>query len=137
MECDYITMHAELIYTVLQQMRTFSYKCCKYFYYSDEKLVLSNMYQLKENAVTKRQHNLTQNKSKLGIMQFNDILIDADNEGSLKKGAAEVVSRLRPEWGNREGFKFKIFSDGITNKLIGVYIEGKNNSNKYSAHSKY
>ena len=59
-------------------------------------------------------------------MQFNDISIDADHEHSLKEGASDVVSRLRPEWGERNGFKYKIFSDGITNKLIGVYLEGKN-----------
>ena len=60
-------------------------------------------------------------------MQFNDISIKADHEDSLKEGASDVVSRLRPEWGARNGFQFKIFSDGITNKLIGVYIEGKHN----------
>ena len=59
-------------------------------------------------------------------MQFNDISIDADHEHSLKEGASDVVSRLRPEWGERNSFQFKIFSDGITNKLIGVYVQGKN-----------
>lgn len=59
-------------------------------------------------------------------MQFNDISIDADSEIHLKEGASDVVSRLRPEWGPKSGFQFKIFSDGITNKLVGVYVEGIN-----------
>ena len=66
-------------------------------------------------------------KINAGIMQFNDISIDADHEHSLKEGASDVVSRLRPEWGARNAFQFKIFSDGITNKLVGVYVEGRNN----------
>ena len=57
-------------------------------------------------------------------MQFDDISIDADDEIRLKDGASEIVSRLRPEWGTRNDFRFKIFSDGITNKLVGVFVEG-------------
>ena len=58
-------------------------------------------------------------------MQFDDISIDADDEIRLKDGASEIVSRLRPEWGTRNKFQFKIFSDGITNKLVGVFVEGR------------
>ena len=65
-------------------------------------------------------------KREARIMQFNDISIDADSEILLKEGASDVVSRLRPEWGSKTGFQFKIFSDGITNKLVGVYVEGIN-----------
>ena len=57
-------------------------------------------------------------------MQFDDISIDADDVSRLKDGASEIVSRLRPKWGTRNNFLFKIFSDGITNKLVGVFIEG-------------
>ena len=57
-------------------------------------------------------------------MQFNDISIDADDVSRLKDGASEIVSRLRPKWGTRNNFQFKVFSDGITNKLVGVFIEG-------------
>ena len=59
-------------------------------------------------------------------MEFDDISIDADNVRKLKDGASEIVSRLRPEWGSKNNFQFKIFSDGITNKLVGVYVEGMN-----------
>ena len=69
---------------------------------------------------------ISKHKPKFNIMQFEDIEIDADNEKSLKEGASKVVSRLRPEWGEINGFKYKIFSDGITNKLVGVYIDGEN-----------
>ena len=69
---------------------------------------------------------ISKHKPKFNIMQFDDIEIDADNEKSLKEGASKVVSRLRPEWGEISGFKYKIFSDGITNKLVGVYIDGEN-----------
>ena len=58
-------------------------------------------------------------------MQFDDISIDADDVNRLKDGASEIVSRLRPKWGTRNNFLFKIFSDGITNKLVGVFIEGE------------
>ena len=56
-------------------------------------------------------------------MDFSDIVINGDLECDLKEGASEIVSRLRPEWGLRAHFKHKVFSDGLTNKLIGVYIE--------------
>ena len=58
-------------------------------------------------------------------MLFDDLSIDADDESKLKNGASEIVSRLRPEWGTRNNFQFKIFSDGITNKLVGVFVEGR------------
>ena len=81
-------------------------------------------------ATTKRQKIIVPNRIKIGlttIMQFDDISIDADDECRLKDGASEVVSRLRPEWGSRNNFQFKIFSDGITNKLVGVFVDGKLN----------
>ena len=64
-------------------------------------------------------------------MQFNVISIDADDVSRLKDGASEIVSRLRPKWGTRNNFLFKIFSDGITNKLVGVFIEGASFSIEY------
>ena len=76
----------------------------------------------------KNQQKIVPKNIKKGLsirMQFDDISIDADNEIRLKDGASEIVSRLRPEWGKRNKFQFKIFSDGITNKLVGVFVEGK------------
>ena len=51
-----------------------------------------------------------------------DITIDITSEAGLAAGAKEVISRLRPKW--RE-VKWKTFNDGITNKLIGGWEEGK------------
>lgn len=58
-------------------------------------------------------------------MEHIDIMINANLETNLKDGASEIVSRLRPEWGSKTRFIHKTFSDGLTNKLVGVYIEGR------------
>ena len=71
------------------------------------------------------QHSLQKKTVKSDIMQLNDIRINADHETTLSEGASEIISRIRPDWGLRTHFKHKIFSDGITNKLVGVYIEGR------------
>ena len=85
-----------------------------------------NMPHSEENGKEMQSHqNNSHNKaSKSEIMQLDDILINADLESTLKEGASEIVSRIRPGWGSRTHFKHNIFSDGITNKLVGVYIEG-------------
>ena len=54
-----------------------------------------------------------------------DIVVDIDSEESLKAGASKVVSKVKPEWPVTD-FKFKIFTDGISNKLIGIYVQNKN-----------
>ena len=41
----------------------------------------------------------------------------------LHKGALEVVRAIRPDWPESE-LNYKIFTDGITNRLIGVYKNG-------------
>ena len=59
-------------------------------------------------------------------MNFADISVNASTDQSLKEGASEVVARLQPQWGcPATYFKYKIFSDGLTNKLVGVYVEDK------------
>ena len=58
-------------------------------------------------------------------MNLDDISINADDDDSLKKGASNVVSKIRPHWGPASCLKHKIFSDGITNKLVGVYPNGE------------
>ncbi|XP_022198571.1 ethanolamine kinase 1 [Nilaparvata lugens] len=42
------------------------------------------------------------------------------DESDLLKGAAEIISTLRPRW-NLEHSTFKLFTDGITNKLVGCF----------------
>ena len=58
------------------------------------------------------------------VKQFPKIFIDGDTEESLKEGAAQIVGLIKPDW-KKEEFQYKIFTDGISNKLIGTYI-GKN-----------
>ena len=55
------------------------------------------------------------------IVSKLDITIDIASDASVAAGAKEVVSHLRPKW--RE-IKWKTFTDGITNKLIGGWEEG-------------
>lgn len=42
------------------------------------------------------------------------------DESDLLKGAAEIIATLRPHW-NLEHSTFKLFTDGITNKLVGCF----------------
>ena len=58
------------------------------------------------------------------VKQFPQIFIDGDTEESLKEGAAQIVSLIKPDW-KKEEFQYKIFTDGISNKLIGTYIGKK------------
>ena len=49
---------------------------------------------------------------------FFDITIDALTKESLDQGCIEVLSHVRPEWPSGE-VQLKIFTDGLTNKLVG------------------
>ena len=53
-----------------------------------------------------------------------DIVVDIESEESLKVGAGQVVAKVKPGWIVQD-FKFKIFTDGISNKLIGIYVQDK------------
>uniref|UniRef100_A0A0K2V4Z9 ethanolamine kinase n=1 Tax=Lepeophtheirus salmonis TaxID=72036 RepID=A0A0K2V4Z9_LEPSM len=55
------------------------------------------------------------------IIDLKDIHVSSESLHSLKKGASSIVSKIRPLWDNHE---YKIFNDGLTNKLIGVYPKG-------------
>ena len=46
-------------------------------------------------------------------------------EDRLHDGARELISKIRPEWPLNK-LLFKIFTDGITNRLIGVYVDPRN-----------
>ncbi|XP_066592107.1 ethanolamine kinase 1 [Prorops nasuta] len=46
-----------------------------------------------------------------------DITID---ENEINKGATEIIKKIRPYW-PMDQLYFKVFTNGITNKLIGVY----------------
>lgn len=49
------------------------------------------------------------------------------DENKLEEGALAVLKHVRPEW-DISNVKFKIFTDGISNKLIGAYL-GDNKRN--------
>lgn len=44
------------------------------------------------------------------------------NVDQLREGALEIIRIIRPNWPENK-LKYKIFTDGITNRLIGVYID--------------
>ncbi|XP_017875611.1 ethanolamine kinase [Ceratina calcarata] len=49
-----------------------------------------------------------------------DITVD---ENEIVAGAKEIIKKIRPTW-SLDKLNFKIFTDGITNKLIGVWYVG-------------
>lgn len=55
-------------------------------------------------------------------VDLNDLSVSFETETELKEGASHIVSILRPQW-KKECHKYKLFSDGMTNKLVGVYVE--------------
>ncbi len=57
----------------------------------------------------------------LGVKYFPELTIDFSTEENLKAGAKKVVGFIRPDWPQQE-FQYKIFTDGISNKLLGVYL---------------
>jgi ethanolamine kinase len=55
-------------------------------------------------------------------VNLKEFSVSIKTEAELKEGASHIVSILRPQW-KKECHKYKFFSDGITNKLIGVYVD--------------
>ena len=58
------------------------------------------------------------------VLHFPEIVINLDSEADLKAGAAKVVALVKPDW-FQDQFRYKLFTDGISNKLIGVYVGDK------------
>lgn len=52
-----------------------------------------------------------------------DITVD---ESNVEKGAIEIIKELRPSW-PLDQLQFKLFTNGITNKLVGVWYPGHYN----------
>jgi ethanolamine kinase len=46
------------------------------------------------------------------------------NKTNLKGGAIQVIKYVRPEWPEKQ-IKLKTFTDGITNRLIGGYLDSR------------
>jgi ethanolamine kinase len=55
------------------------------------------------------------------VLQLPNIVVNFDTEEALKQGAADVLAEVRPSW-KRDELKFKVFTDGISNKLVGVHV---------------
>jgi len=52
-----------------------------------------------------------------------EISIDPTSESSLQEGCLKVLKHVRPSWVENE-IKTKMFTDGLTNKLVGGWKEG-------------
>ncbi|KAF7491439.1 Ethanolamine kinase 2 [Sarcoptes scabiei] len=52
-------------------------------------------------------------------------------EDRLNDGARELISRIKPEWPINK-LNFKVFTDGITNRLIGVYHHNQTDGNHHN-----
>lgn len=48
------------------------------------------------------------------------------SDGNLEDGVTQVIKSVRPEWPELD-IKLKVFTDGITNRLIGVYLDDSPN----------
>ena len=58
-------------------------------------------------------------------MELTSIFVDIHSKETLENGVYEVISLLRPKWIPRSALIHKTFSGGLTNKLVGVYIDGR------------
>ncbi|XP_068247364.1 ethanolamine kinase 1 isoform X1 [Palaemon carinicauda] len=54
-----------------------------------------------------------------------DLVVDGSSIKGLKSGAREIVRHIRPNWKEND-LQFKVYTDGITNQLIGVWHEDQN-----------
>ncbi|XP_001848031.2 ethanolamine kinase [Culex quinquefasciatus] len=50
------------------------------------------------------------------------------DEHDVVRGATEVLKVIRPHWLS-DSVRFKLFTDGITNKLVGCFNQNNNNAN--------
>eukprot|EP00090_Calanus_glacialis_P046093 TRINITY_DN8881_c0_g1_i1.p1 TRINITY_DN8881_c0_g1~~TRINITY_DN8881_c0_g1_i1.p1 ORF type:complete len:350 (-),score=156.31 TRINITY_DN8881_c0_g1_i1:126-1142(-) len=60
----------------------------------------------------------------MSMASHMDITVDITTEEVMKAGAVEVIKTVRPTW-EQELVEWKVFSDGITNKLLGAWCMDK------------
>ena len=60
----------------------------------------------------------------MSMASHMDITVDITTEEGMKAGAVEVIRAVRPTW-EQELVEWKVFSDGITNKLLGAWCMDK------------
>ena len=53
-----------------------------------------------------------------------DLAVDLATEASRRQGAARVLAAVRPAW-PQQAVRWKVHTDGITNKLVGGWVEGR------------
>jgi len=53
-----------------------------------------------------------------------DVTVDITSDASLKAGATRILKHIRPGWVGEET-EWKVFTDGITNKLVGAWNRDK------------
>ena len=57
----------------------------------------------------------------MDLLEVN-VTVDLTDETNLKAGSLKILSVIRPDW-RRESIRWRVFTDGITNKLIGAWSE--------------
>ena len=53
--------------------------------------------------------------------QHLKVRISFESDEELMKEASGIIPMVRPEWQSKQ-HQFKFFSEGITNKLVGVHV---------------
>ena len=57
---------------------------------------------------------------KMSVLNYPDLAIDIDDQTKVISEAKKLANKIKPEW-KEDKLKEKIFSDGITNVLVGIY----------------
>lgn len=55
---------------------------------------------------------------------FEDLEIPLEDQDTIVQGAKDLILQLKVDW-SPDLVRDKVFSDGITNVLVGIYQEGK------------
>jgi len=58
-----------------------------------------------------------------GSTPHYDVTVDATSEDTLQVGCLKVLRLVRPTW-DKDQIRLKVFTDGLTNKLMGGWREG-------------
>lgn len=53
--------------------------------------------------------------------KLHNLMIRSQPCGAFSHDAIDLVASVRKDWGAREGLVTKMFNDGISNAIIGVY----------------
>ncbi|XP_042232219.1 ethanolamine kinase 1-like [Homarus americanus] len=54
-----------------------------------------------------------------------ELTVDGSSVRGLQEGAKEIVQHVQPDW-KQDKLEFKVYTEGITNQLIGVWCEDRN-----------